>query len=203
MKKMFKNNITGEVMEFEVEDSRKRVIVAADNSKWKVVPRPKPKSRADRRDDAVSDLRTIYDELDSIKTEIDSLESEEDLNEEIEQELGVVKKVELQIQLEELKKEKVDFITNAQSLVEGVDTSEIESLLDELQSWMDSLTGTNLENTGKYQMLDEAVTYLQEAVDSLSSMPNIEEESGVDEAMQILDEAMSNLESVEFPGMFS
>ncbi len=115
-----------------------------------------------------------------------------------------MKKIEdLKVQLEESKKQREDFIIDAQSLVEGVDTGEIESLLNELQSWMESMTGTNLESTGKYQMLDEAVICLQEVVGFLMSIPGIEDVDGIEDAMNTLDEAMSNLESVEFPGMFS
>jgi prefoldin subunit 5 len=179
------------------------VIVAADNSKWRVVPRPKPKSRADRRDDAVSELRTIYDELERIKGELEGLESEEDLLEDVQNETDIVKKADFLCKLEESKKQWGEFIDEAQVFVDGVDTSEVESLLEELQQWMDSMTGTNLESTGKYQMLDEAVSSLQEAVDSLNSMPNIEDVDSIEEAVNTLDEVVSNLESVEFPGMFS
>jgi tRNA U34 5-carboxymethylaminomethyl modifying GTPase MnmE/TrmE len=200
MKKLFRHNETGVTKEFEVENPRTRVIPGANQSKWIAVPKPKYKSRADRRDKAVEELGVIHGELEWIK---DELETKEELNEMIEQEKDEVVKADLQEQLKEREQSLEDHISNAQSSVENIDTGEVESLLDELQQWMDSMTGTNLESTGKYQMLEEAVSSLQDAVDSLNSMPNIEDVDGIEEAVNTLDEVISNLESIEFPGMFS
>ena len=42
---------------------------------------------------------------------------------------------------------------------DGLDTSEIESLRDEMQEWVDNMSGSALENTSRYQMaLDAAET---------------------------------------------
>ena len=43
---------------------------------------------------------------------------------------------------------------------EGLDTSEIESLRDEMQEWVDNMSGTALENTSRYQMAEEAASQL-------------------------------------------
>ena len=61
--------------------------------------------------------------------------------------------------------------------------SEVETLADEMESWRDNMSGTNLENTEKYQSVEECADILREAFDNIDS-------------------AKSDLESVEFPGMF-
>ena len=43
---------------------------------------------------------------------------------------------------------------------DGLDTSEIESLRDEMREWSDNMGGTALENTEKYQAVDEAANTL-------------------------------------------
>lgn len=62
--------------------------------------------------------------------------------------------------------------------------SEIESLQEEVDNWKEGMEGTNLEQTDKYQMLTEAS-------DALSS--------GHDD----IENALSELENVEFPTMYS
>ena len=61
--------------------------------------------------------------------------------------------------------------------------SEIETLADEMESWRDNMSGTNLENTEKYQSVDECAETLRSAFDDIEC-------------------AKSELEGVEFPGMF-
>ena len=69
---------------------------------------------------------------------------------------------------------------------EGLDTSEIESLRDEMQEWVDNMGGTALENTGKYQMAEEAVSTLD----------------GVDEVnFDDLWEAVANSEHLDVEGL--
>jgi len=216
MNKMFKNEVTGETREFEVADTRKRLILATNGSKWKVVPRPKPKSRSCRRDGIVSNLITICDELSSIKDELKSLESEEDLIEEIEQgqgreypkdfnyglDEGRKKQEELKLKLEEVKQQREAFIADAQCLVKKINIGEVEKLLDELQDWRDNMTGTSLESTQKYQILDECVVIFYEVINSLKSISNIYSEGDIERVMSVLREVINNLRSVEFPGMF-
>ena len=48
---------------------------------------------------------------------------------------------------------------------DGLDTSEIESLRDEMQEWVDNMGGTALENTSRYQMASDAVDTLSRVDD--------------------------------------
>ena len=48
---------------------------------------------------------------------------------------------------------------------EGLDTSEIESLRDEMQGWIDNMGGTALENTSRYQTASDAVDTLDRVDD--------------------------------------
>ena len=52
------------------------------------------------------------------------------------------------------------------TLADALDKSDIEELRDEMQSWIDNMAGTALENTNKYSMAEEAVSEL-DRVDEL------------------------------------
>ena len=67
------------------------------------------------------------------------------------------------------------------NLIEPIE--EVRILKEELEEWMSNLMGTNLENTTKYEQLEEAVSLLEDL------------ESG-------LEDIQSNADMVEFPGMF-
>lgn len=67
------------------------------------------------------------------------------------------------------------------NLIEPIE--EVRILKEELEEWMSNLQGTNLENTTKYEQLEEAVSLLEDL------------ESG-------LEDIQSNADMVEFPGMF-
>lgn len=60
---------------------------------------------------------------------------------------------------------------------------EVNILKEELEEWKSNLEGTNLENTTKYEQLEEAI-------------------SGLEEIESQLEEAQSSADMVEFPGMF-
>jgi methyl-accepting chemotaxis protein len=60
---------------------------------------------------------------------------------------------------------------------------EARSLQEEMESWRDNMSGTNLENTEKYGQVEEAAQTLESAVGEIES-------------------AVGELESVEFPGMY-
>ena len=67
------------------------------------------------------------------------------------------------------------------NLIEPIE--EVRILKEELEEWMSNLQGTNLENTTKYEQLEEAVSLLEDL------------ESG-------LEDIQSNADMVKFPGMF-
>tara|TARA_Y100000114_G_scaffold148194_1_gene160875 strand:+ start:392 stop:790 length:399 start_codon:yes stop_codon:yes gene_type:complete len=71
-----------------------------------------------------------------------------------------------------------DVITNC---VDGKD--EVESLYEEIESWQENMSGTNLENTEKYQELEYCLEHLSEIKELLEQLENYQ--------------AM-----VEFPSMF-
>lgn len=66
-------------------------------------------------------------------------------------------------------------------LQEGLD--EVQMLQEEMESWCNNMQGTNLENTEKYSRVEECTNKLSDAVSSI-------------------EDGISNLESVEFPGMY-
>jgi hypothetical protein len=61
---------------------------------------------------------------------------------------------------------------------------EVDSLFEEIESWAEGMEGTNLENSFKYEQLEECKQYLEEIQDILSGLESFE--GGV----------------VEFPSMF-
>ena len=50
---------------------------------------------------------------------------------------------------------------------DALDVTEITDLQQEMQDWADNMSGTALENTSKYEMVNEAVSQL-DAVDSIN-----------------------------------
>ena len=61
--------------------------------------------------------------------------------------------------------------------------SELEELQGEMQDWADNMSGTNLENTEKYQRVEETASLLEDGINELQS-------------------GRDSLDEVEFPGMF-
>ena len=73
-------------------------------------------------------------------------------------------------------------LADALSLIEE-GKSELDSLADEMESWRDNMEGTNLENTQKYETISECADTLRTGFDDVEN-------------------ALVELEGVEFPGMF-
>ena len=51
---------------------------------------------------------------------------------------------------------------------------EVDSLFEEIESWADGMQGTNLENSFKYEQLEECMQYLEEIQDILSNLEAFE-----------------------------
>ena len=71
-----------------------------------------------------------------------------------------------------------DVITNC---IDGKD--EVDSLYEEIESWQENMSGTNLENTEKFQQLEECIEHLYEIKELLEQLENYQS-------------------TVEFPSMF-
>lgn len=100
----------------------------------------------------------------------------------------------------DLQKQLKKKLEEAQSIVDDVDFSELESLTEEMTSWRDNMSGTGLENTSKYEAVDEAASTL-EGIDT-SMNTSIESASDIDEAISELNDKADELEGVDFPGMY-
>lgn len=95
---------------------------------------------------------------------------------------------------------------------------ELEGLAEEMESWRDNMSGTNLEATDKFSRVEEAVDGLQDAISSLdsvsepSSPPEDEKTLKIETVREYADEieqaaddiesASGDAEGVDFPGMF-
>lgn len=88
----------------------------------------------------------------------------------------------------------------AEGLKDAANTfeSELEELKDELQSWLDGMP-ENLQQSSKAEELESAISQLDEAVGSLSSVSD--DQDDLDDSIGFCREAIDNAESVEFPGM--
>ena len=71
-----------------------------------------------------------------------------------------------------------DVITNC---IDAKD--EVDSLYEEIESWIDNMNGTNLENTEKFQQLEECIEHLYEIKELLEQLEKYQA-------------------TVEFPSMF-
>jgi methyl-accepting chemotaxis protein len=105
-----------------------------------------------------------------------------------------------------------DVVAQAKQALESVGSDEIEALQEEMESWRDNMSGTNLETTSKYERVDEAASSLEDiasTVGDLDAAPEPEEGESVEDyhsrLLEIADElenATSDLEGVDFPGAF-
>lgn len=148
----------------------------------------KYKSRVTRCNDAIAILEEYRNRLEELKENFD-----EDIDE---KELDVI-------------------VGEVCSIASEPDVAELESLKEELESWRDGMTGTNLENTEKYQTLESSVDALDNVISEVQGLeePKLSEDGSVkekaeelevhiDEMIGKLEDAISEAESIEFPGMF-
>ncbi|HET7713404.1 MAG TPA: hypothetical protein VFK94_03350 [Patescibacteria group bacterium] len=138
--------------------------------------KPKYKSRATRAGELASSWRSLAQRLRDLTEENDPEEVPEDIREAF----------------------KKDVVKDAVAILDDFDTSDLESLVDEMTSWRDNYP-ENLQGTDKYSQIDDACSVL-EGIDqggvSISSFEDIEE------AADWLETQADDLEGVEFPGMF-
>lgn len=158
-------------------------------------------SRADRCSNIQSELQTTIEKLELLKEELQNLpDLEEEENEEIDD-----------IALEKARRAKAEpIIAKIKELLIDVDSGAIEELYDEIDNWASGMEGTNLENTQKYQTLDECRNNLDSArsyidqidtgIDDDQTVQDIIDQ--VDSAVQDMEDADSELGGCEFPGMF-
>lgn len=90
-------------------------------------------------------------------------------------------------------------VKDAVALLEGFDTGELEALAEEIGSWRDNMSGTSLENTGKFEQVSDAASTLEDIDTEAPEITSLDE---IDEAADELENRADELEGVEFPGMF-
>ena len=73
------------------------------------------------------------------------------------------------------KESRADRLSNAMGVLLSV-KDDVEILKDEIESWKDNLEGTNLENTYKYEQLEDCYGVLEEIVDELENTLDREQE---------------------------
>lgn len=136
-------------------------------------------SRADRASELVSNAQTAIDELEQIKDEIEGTQDEKG---------GEVDSID-------------QLLTKANELVNNLDFSDLDNLKDEMDNWRDNMSGTNLENSQRYQDVEEAADTLDNV--DVPNLPEIETADDIDEAIEMLQEiADSGIDQVNYPGMY-
>jgi hypothetical protein len=114
--------------------------------------------------------------------------------------------------IDNLEEENCDIKTiviDANSALSNFDYSEIESLKEEIESWHDNMRGTNLENSSKYEVLEECLNSLADVINKAESLKTEVEENEKealrDEIQNIVDgieEIINDASCIEFPGMY-
>lgn len=168
------------------------------NFQLQFVPKPKIPSRADRRDEATTLLRENATSAREIAEAIESFTGDIPASDV----LSLIK-------------------SNINRL--GVDTDELASLKDEIESWRDSIP-ENLQGSDKYATLDETANVLDEVVGELESVdvPALDIPEGwetsedacaklkkmlaalpeeLTQFADTLEEQADNADGAEFPGM--
>lgn len=104
----------------------------------------------------------------------------------------------------------------ATDAVSDLDTSEFESLKEEIENWRDNMSSANMEHLPKYEEVEEAAdsldnidvsnvegrTYEGADYDADSAEEAPEWRDQAEEDADELENAASELEQVNFPGMF-
>lgn len=134
----------------------------------------KYKSRATRAGEVARELDTIADKLEELRPENG----------------------------EELKpKEVKDRLKQAAEILHEADVSEVVSLQEEMGNWRDNLSGTALENTNKFQTVSDAADTL-ENLDLEIVERDLNDFDDLENVISDLRDLASELENVEFPGMY-
>lgn len=90
----------------------------------------------------------------------------------------------------------------ANQIISMVDVNEVESLLEEIESWRDNIE-EKFSSTQKYSDLEECASALEEVKSAIETCQH--PLSGFDERddrVSELEEASSECDNVNFPGMF-
>jgi len=72
------------------------------------------------------------------------------------------------------REEMVKKINDAQTLLNELGPGEFEDLKDEMKSWVSDMEGANLEHTSKYEIVSEAVGVLEDVISNLESVEDPE-----------------------------
>lgn len=171
--------------------------------------RPKYQSRAARLDAAMATISTS--ELEDLKSEleeyIEKWESfDNDGDDTIIEQPG-------EFIIRKLRKEGEE----GSDAYAEIDVSEVESLKDEMESWRDNMESGNLENTPKYEEVNECADALdtlysavEEANENIQNIPDkVSTKEEAEEALEAVEAAIEGIESAEseassvnFPGMY-
>ena len=137
-------------------------------------------SRSARLSEVASQCESAVDKLEDIQQQIEQLNKQ-----------GEDKRDEEQIQ---------ELVRDAQSIVEDIDVGEIDNLADEMRSWADGMSGTNLENSDKYSRIEEAADTLESIDHDISSIEDADDiQTAIDELTNLADECN---QGIDFPGMY-
>lgn len=93
-------------------------------------------------------------------------------------------------------------VKKANDEISKISYSEVEDLQSEMESWRDNMSGTNLESTNKYSMVEECADYLSNVASTLQDISEVTDEDEIQEVIDNLQSAVDEASSVDFPGMF-
>ena len=173
---------------YKAEDGETRYLpftsktVEEGGKRWTRIPKPKPKTQSDLRDEIVAALEStkgIYEEvLNLIEETVANTPEDQDAH-----------------------VENAEVATMLHGSTNPMDNeNDIEGLKDELQEWFDNLP----------QQLQDAIDLLESAQSDLGKfeepphyIEDIDEaQSAYQQAIETLDSVIDNLQSVEFPRMY-
>jgi hypothetical protein len=99
----------------------------------------------------------------------------------------------------EHEKECAAAVAEAQEILGEFDSSQLESLKDEMGSWRDNMSGANMEHLPKYEEVSEAADSLDNIESEAPTITSVDE---IEEAADELENRASELQDVMFPGMY-
>ena len=96
-------------------------------------------------------------------------------------------------------------VSSYKNAAENADLGELESLLEEMQTWRDNME-EKMSHVPKFEEVSECADSLESAVSSLQDAVNeatdVQNEEDVENSQDEIEAALEEVEAIDFPGMF-
>lgn len=94
-------------------------------------------------------------------------------------------------------------VASVNDILDHIEADEFGTLAEEIGSWRDNMQGTNLENTGKFEIVDNCASELEDLQGQVEDIPEaVETIEDISDLLDLLESISSDAGNIEFPTMF-